>query len=137
MLVDILMLWLFYHFLSGPVLIMVLEKVNAVSDWRSLIGPTDASKAKVTHPNRSVMFCFVLLCFDLTDIMSSDLSFPIILSKKGKCSYVYICLSNWLIASDLNRLSFQSVVICLLFSQHQSNVWVELAKKLRSWLRFT
>lgn len=35
---------------SGPVLIMVLEKVNAVSDLRALIGPTDASKAKVTHP---------------------------------------------------------------------------------------
>ncbi|KAA8540232.1 hypothetical protein F0562_024205 [Nyssa sinensis] len=37
---------------SGPVLIMVLEKVNAVADWRALIGPTDARKAKVSHPNR-------------------------------------------------------------------------------------
>lgn len=40
-------------FISGPVLIMVLEKENAVADWRALIGPTDASKAKITHPNRS------------------------------------------------------------------------------------
>ncbi|RVX17223.1 putative nucleoside diphosphate kinase 5 [Vitis vinifera] len=36
---------------SGPVLVMVLEKVNAVADWRALIGPTDAQKAKVTHPH--------------------------------------------------------------------------------------
>ncbi|KAI5422349.1 hypothetical protein KIW84_045703 [Lathyrus oleraceus] len=35
---------------SGPVLVMVLEKDNAVADWRALMGPTDASKAKITHP---------------------------------------------------------------------------------------
>ncbi|KAL3655137.1 hypothetical protein CASFOL_000923 [Castilleja foliolosa] len=35
---------------SGPVLIMVLEKENAIADWRSLIGPTDANRAKTTHP---------------------------------------------------------------------------------------
>lgn len=36
---------------SGPVLVMVLEKDNAIADWRALMGPTDASKAKVTHPH--------------------------------------------------------------------------------------
>ncbi|KAL5062616.1 hypothetical protein RYX36_024353 [Vicia faba] len=36
---------------SGPVLIMVLEKDNAIADWRALMGPTDASKAKITHPH--------------------------------------------------------------------------------------
>ncbi|KAI5427448.1 Transcription elongation factor spt6, variant 2 [Lathyrus oleraceus] len=36
---------------SGPVLVMVLEKDNAVADWRALMGPTDASKAKITHPH--------------------------------------------------------------------------------------
>ncbi|KAL8118820.1 putative nucleoside diphosphate kinase 5 [Apium graveolens] len=46
---------------SGPVLIMVLEKVNAVSEWRSLIGPTDASKAKVTHPHSIRAMCGVSL----------------------------------------------------------------------------
>ncbi|KAL9275016.1 putative nucleoside diphosphate kinase 5 [Drosera capensis] len=35
---------------SGPVLILVLEKENVVADWRTLIGPTDANKAKLTHP---------------------------------------------------------------------------------------
>ncbi|KAH9621505.1 hypothetical protein KSS87_020437, partial [Heliosperma pusillum] len=35
---------------SGPVLVMVLEKDNAVADWRKMIGPTDAEKARVTHP---------------------------------------------------------------------------------------
>ncbi|XP_057455052.1 probable nucleoside diphosphate kinase 5 isoform X2 [Lotus japonicus] len=36
---------------SGPVLLMVLEKDNAIADWRALMGPTDASKAKITHPH--------------------------------------------------------------------------------------
>lgn len=36
---------------SGPVYVMVLEKPNAISDWRFLIGPTDAKLAKVSHPN--------------------------------------------------------------------------------------
>lgn len=35
---------------------MVLEKVNAVADWRTLIGPTDAQKAKITHPHRLFLF---------------------------------------------------------------------------------
>lgn len=39
--------------ISGPVLVMVLEKDNAIADWRALMGPTDASKAKITHPHRS------------------------------------------------------------------------------------
>lgn len=39
---------------SGPVRILVIEKENAIADWRALIGPTDAKKAKVTHPERSV-----------------------------------------------------------------------------------
>ncbi|XP_010261790.1 PREDICTED: probable nucleoside diphosphate kinase 5 isoform X4 [Nelumbo nucifera] len=39
---------------SGPVFVMILEKVNAIADWRALIGPTDASKAKVTHPDRAI-----------------------------------------------------------------------------------
>ncbi|VVA20726.1 PREDICTED: nucleoside-diphosphate kinase [Prunus dulcis] len=44
-------------FISGPVLIMILEKENAVADWRALIGPTDASKAKITHPNSIRAMC--------------------------------------------------------------------------------
>lgn len=42
---------------SGPVLIMVLEKENAVADWRALIGPTDPLKAKVTHPHSVRAIC--------------------------------------------------------------------------------
>lgn len=42
--------------ISGPVCTMVLEKQNAIADWRALIGPTDAAKAKTTHPNRSYKF---------------------------------------------------------------------------------
>ncbi|PNX95464.1 nucleoside diphosphate kinase-like protein [Trifolium pratense] len=36
---------------NGPVLIMILEKNNAIADWRALMGPTDASNAKITHPH--------------------------------------------------------------------------------------
>ncbi|KAH7565602.1 hypothetical protein JRO89_XS09G0232800 [Xanthoceras sorbifolium] len=42
---------------SGPVLVMVLEKENAVADWRALIGPTDARKAKITHPHSIRAMC--------------------------------------------------------------------------------
>ncbi|GFP91686.1 probable nucleoside diphosphate kinase 5 [Phtheirospermum japonicum] len=42
---------------SGPVLIMVLEKENAIADWRALIGPTDANKAKTTHPGSIRALC--------------------------------------------------------------------------------
>ncbi|KAL9254792.1 putative nucleoside diphosphate kinase 5 [Drosera capensis] len=44
---------------SGPVLILVLEKENAVADWRALIGPTDANKAKLTHPKCIRAMCGV------------------------------------------------------------------------------
>ncbi|KAL2932998.1 putative nucleoside diphosphate kinase 5, partial [Bienertia sinuspersici] len=42
---------------SGPVVVMILEKDNAVADWRELIGPTDAEKAKVTHPQSIRAMC--------------------------------------------------------------------------------
>ncbi|XP_074288416.1 putative nucleoside diphosphate kinase 5 [Silene latifolia] len=42
---------------SGPVLVMALEKDNAVADWRMLIGPTDAEKARVTHPKSIRAVC--------------------------------------------------------------------------------
>ncbi|KAK6124710.1 hypothetical protein DH2020_041565 [Rehmannia glutinosa] len=42
---------------SGPVLIMVLEKENAIADWRALIGPTDANRAKETHPRSVRALC--------------------------------------------------------------------------------
>ena len=50
-----------FPFISGPVLVMVLEKVNAIADWRALIGPTDARKAKVAHPYRYYIFSFDLV----------------------------------------------------------------------------
>lgn len=30
---------------SGPVVVMALEKENAIADWRALMGPTDSRKA--------------------------------------------------------------------------------------------
>lgn len=41
---------------------MILEKENAIADWRALMGPTDAHKAKITHPHRSTML-FVMPLF--------------------------------------------------------------------------
>jgi nucleoside-diphosphate kinase len=31
---------------SGPIVVMILEKINALADWRDLIGTTDPQKAK-------------------------------------------------------------------------------------------
>ncbi|XP_024972753.1 probable nucleoside diphosphate kinase 5 isoform X2 [Cynara cardunculus var. scolymus] len=42
---------------SGPVMIMILQKANAVADWRALIGPTDAHKAKMTHADSIRAMC--------------------------------------------------------------------------------
>ncbi|XP_062219367.1 probable nucleoside diphosphate kinase 5 isoform X1 [Phragmites australis] len=42
---------------SGPVLVMVLERPDAISQWRALIGPTDARKAKSYHPNSIRAMC--------------------------------------------------------------------------------
>ncbi len=36
---------------SGPVLAMELMRSNAVLGWRSLLGPTDATKARDSAPN--------------------------------------------------------------------------------------
>lgn len=42
---------------SGPVLTMVLERHDAISHWRALIGPTDARKAKTSHPSSIRAMC--------------------------------------------------------------------------------
>lgn len=42
---------------SGPVLAMVLESHDAISHWRALIGPTDARKAKTSHPSSIRAMC--------------------------------------------------------------------------------
>ncbi|XP_006647397.1 probable nucleoside diphosphate kinase 5 [Oryza brachyantha] len=44
---------------SGPVLVMVLERPDAILHWRVLIGPTDARKAKTSHPNSIRAMCGV------------------------------------------------------------------------------
>ncbi|KAJ1279615.1 hypothetical protein BS78_04G167900 [Paspalum vaginatum] len=42
---------------SGQVLAMVLEKPDAITQWRALIGPTDARKAKTSHPDSIRAMC--------------------------------------------------------------------------------
>lgn len=36
---------------SGPVEVLVLAKENAISDWRSLLGPTKVFKTVISHPD--------------------------------------------------------------------------------------
>ncbi|KAK8349802.1 hypothetical protein V6Z11_A06G169900 [Gossypium hirsutum] len=45
------------HSSNGPVLVMILVKEDAVAHWRDLIGPTDAGKAKITHPHSIRAIC--------------------------------------------------------------------------------
>ncbi|XP_066327823.1 probable nucleoside diphosphate kinase 5 isoform X2 [Miscanthus floridulus] len=42
---------------SGPVQAMVLERHDAIAQWRALIGPTDARKAKTSHPDSIRAMC--------------------------------------------------------------------------------
>ena len=39
------------YMISGPCVVMMLERSNAIKQWRSLMGPTDPSKAKQSHPD--------------------------------------------------------------------------------------
>lgn len=48
---------------SGPIVAMVLAKENAIQQWRDLIGPTNSSSAKESHPERLV-FLFEFLLID-------------------------------------------------------------------------
>lgn len=41
-----------YSSCSAPIYAMILEKENAIQDWRSLMGPTDATKAREIDPTR-------------------------------------------------------------------------------------
>jgi len=43
---------------SGPVIALVLAREKAVTCWRDLIGPTNAIKARTTHPNRWLFGAF-------------------------------------------------------------------------------
>jgi len=46
------MTFLLVFIFSGPILAMLLERPDAIAQWQALIGPTDARKAKTSHPNR-------------------------------------------------------------------------------------
>ena len=41
---------------SGPILALVIARDQAISYWRELIGPTNALKARQTHPDWYVQY---------------------------------------------------------------------------------
>lgn len=101
-------------FISGPVLVMILKKENAVADWRAIIGPTDARKAKITHPHRFFEFSlfgsvYNLYIFSLPHFIPCNIEFP--------CHH--------------------SLLDYFWYFQHQSNVWLECRKELCSWFRLS
>ena len=65
---------------SGPSVVMVLAKTNAVQVWRDLIGPTNTIKARNTHPEWFVKLLFL---------------YP-------------SCINNIILANDRNRQFFIS-----------------------------
>lgn len=36
---------------SGPTIVLILEKQNAIQSWRSILGPTKVFKATYSHPD--------------------------------------------------------------------------------------
>ena len=69
--------------LSGPVLAMVLERPDAIAQWRALIGPTDARKAKTTHPNRLNIALFFLFFFPVKILHMTSIIL-LVIDGKGK-----------------------------------------------------
>jgi hypothetical protein len=63
---------------------MILEKENAITDWRALIGPTDARKAKITHPHRYVL---ILICVLVPIFLRLSCSCLINIWSVGTLSY--------------------------------------------------
>ncbi len=37
---------------SGPIIVLLLGRDNAVDYWRELVGPNSVTKARETHPDR-------------------------------------------------------------------------------------
>ncbi|KAG2651678.1 hypothetical protein PVAP13_1NG304300 [Panicum virgatum] len=68
---------------SGPVLAMVLERPDAIAQWRALIGPTDARKAKTTHPNRLNIALFLLFFFPVKILHMTSIIL-LVIDGKGK-----------------------------------------------------
>lgn len=64
---------------SGPVTALVLEKRNAIKDWRSLIGPTNSLRAKEFCPETwyiCVYFVHILLSNILEKGHSYEIPYP-------------------------------------------------------------
>ncbi len=49
---------------SAPIVAMVLAKENAIQQWRELIGPTNSSVAKETHPDRFLFLLNFVSCIN-------------------------------------------------------------------------
>lgn len=45
---------------SGPIIVLLLGRENAISHWRELVGPTSVSKARETHPDRYIVTLSVI-----------------------------------------------------------------------------
>lgn len=116
--------------ISGPVCIMVLEKQNAIADWRALIGPTDSVKAKATHPNRSYEFwslsLYILLhTFETwfrTDVKLATCSFWVLIMVSSTISALGQCV-GW----TQRKIVF---TVRILFYQLKEKSHFSLKKKL-------
>ncbi|XP_042464621.1 probable nucleoside diphosphate kinase 5 isoform X2 [Zingiber officinale] len=100
---------------SGPVLAMVIEKTNGISEWRALIGPTDAGKARVSHPHSIRAMCGSSAqrnCVHGSDsalaaareilFFFGDISAGLFYLKLANCAYVSISLQKCAVAVELH-----------------------------------
>ncbi|KAJ8022407.1 Nucleoside diphosphate kinase-like 5 [Holothuria leucospilota] len=52
---------------SGPIIVMVLARENAIPYWRELCGPTHSVKARETHPESFFFYCSIRALYGFDD----------------------------------------------------------------------
>lgn len=96
---------------------MILGKENAVADWRALIGPTDAKKAKITHPHRlSFLITMLLLLFQYPYRFFVFSFNPFCIPHIYSCHFVHVINHHKFICFLDCMLEFPIIIFSSVFS---------------------
>lgn len=133
-------------YFSGPCLMLILTKENAVKEWRAMMGPTDPDQAKETSPNslrarfasdilhnsvhgssneqhaeEKIRFIFGDICSDTELTTDGETDSTILGSHMTVCDSLYH-LSHHLVSFIYNNLVFAGFYICFLLDLYISSV---------------